>query len=98
YTAMYEGDNLGQMAKTFKDTTKFIYLKDTNTCAQNRAQYMNCIANPSKGVPIIMGYSLVGAKKAGISITDSKGNTNWNKPISLGESLKLFYQAARVDE
>ena len=59
---------------------------------------MNCIANPSKGVPSPMGYALVGAKKAGISITDSKGNTNWNKPISLGESLKLFYQAARVDE
>ena len=98
YTAMYEGDNLDQMAKTFKDTNKFIYLKDTNTCAQNRAQYMNCIANPSKGVPIVMGYSLVGAQKIGLSIKDAQGNTNWNKPISLGESLKLFYQAAKIDE
>ena len=98
YIARYEDDNIQALAKTFKDTSKFIEPSGIGTAAQNRALYMNCIANPSKGVPIVMGYSLVGAKKAGINITDSKGNTNWNKPISLGESLKLFYQAAKVDE
>ena len=98
YTARYENDNIQALAKTFKDTSKFIEPSGIGTAAQWRALYMNCIANPSKGVPSPMGFALVGAKKAGISITDSKGNTNWNKPISLGESLKLFYQAARVDE
>ena len=98
YTARYENDNIQALAKTFKDTSKFIEPSGIGTAAQCRALYMNCIANPSKGVPFPMGYALVGAKKAGLSITDSKGNTNWSKPISLGESLKLFYQAARVDE
>ncbi len=98
YTAMNEGDNLAKLAKTFKDTSKFLEFNQSNTCVQDRAFYMNCVANPSKGVPVSTGYALVGANKIGLSIKDSKGNSNWYKKITVGEAISLMQQAASVDE
>ena len=36
--------------------------------------------------------------KAGLSVKDSKGNSNWTSKISVGESLIYWTQANRVDE
>lgn len=63
-----------------------------------RAHYMNCIANPSNGVPGSIGVSMLGAEDAGINVRDSKGASNWYKVITLGDAIELFNQAARIDE
>ena len=98
-SSAYDDFDTGKYKGVYKDFTKWAKMGDGDyTVSQERAFYTNCIANPSKGVPSTIAYSLIAANKAGINLKDAQGNSNWNKPISLGESLKLFYQAAKVDE
>ena len=65
---------------------------------QTRQVFLNLAANPSKGVPLLTGYALVGEDKAGLSVKDSKGNSNWTSKISVDESIIYWTQAAKVDE
>ena len=100
FTTMSEGDNLQAMAKTFKDTPKLVDYGsgDDIDSAKMRQVFLNLAANPSKGVPLFTGYALVGADKAGLTVKDSKGNSNWTKKVTVGEAIEYWTQAARVDE
>lgn len=100
FIVMSEGDNLQAMAKTFKDTPKLVDYGsgDDIDSAKMRQVFLNLAANPSKGVPLMTGYALVGADKAGLNVKDSKGNSNWTKKVTVGEAIEYWTQAARVDE
>ena len=100
FTTMSEGDNLQAMAKTFEDTPKLVDYGsgDDIDSAKMRQAFLNLAANPSKGVPLMTGYALVGADKAGLTVKDSKGNSNWTKKVTVGEAIEYWTQAARVDE
>ena len=100
FRVITEGDNWKAMAKTFKDTPRFVDYgsEDDLNSAKMRQVFLNLAANPSKGVPLLTGYALVGADKAGLSVKDSKGNSNWTKKVTVGEAIEYWTQAARVDE
>jgi len=40
----------------------------------------------------------MGANKAGMTIKDANGNSNWYKQISVGDAISLMQQAASLDE
>lgn len=100
FRVITEGDNWQAMAKTFKDTPRFVDYGSGDDIGpvETRQVFLNLAANPSKGVPLLTGYALVGADKAGLSVKDSKGNSNWTKKVTVGEAIEYWTQAARVDE